>query len=72
MAGMLWFGVLQMVLTGFVGLLLYEFVLTTDLSVWYAGGTIAAVVIVLALTAYAFHTAVAGRPLFKTGFLEPD
>ena len=71
-AGMLWFGVLQIVLTGFVGSMLYEFVLTTDLSAWYAGGTIAAVVIVLALTAFAFHTAVAGRPLFKAGFLEPD
>jgi hypothetical protein len=30
------------------------------------------VAIVLALTAYAFHTAVAGRPLFKAGFLESD
>jgi hypothetical protein len=27
---------------------------------------------VLALTAYAFHTALAGRPLFKAGFLERD
>ena len=27
---------------------------------------------VLVLTAYAFRTAVAGRPLFKAGFLEPD
>jgi hypothetical protein len=47
-------------------------VLTTDLSAWYAGSTLAAVAIILALTAYAFHTAVAGRPLFKAGFLEPD
>lgn len=46
--------------------------LTTDLSSWYSGGTVFLVVIVLALTAYAFHTAVAGRPLFKAGFLESD
>jgi len=56
----------------FVDLLLVSFVLTTDLSVWYASSTEVVVVLVLALTAYAFHTAVAGRPLFKGGFLEPD
>jgi hypothetical protein len=28
--------------------------------------------VMLALTGYAFHTAVAGRPLFKAGFLEPN
>jgi hypothetical protein len=27
---------------------------------------------VLALAGYAFHTAVAGRPLFKAGFLDAD
>jgi len=43
-----------------------------DFSAWYASTTIFAVVVFLALTAYAFHTAVAGRPLFKAGFLEPD
>jgi serine/threonine protein kinase len=71
-ANLLWFGVLPTLVTGFVGILLRDFVLTTDLSAWYAGTTVAAVAIVLALTAYAFHTAVAGRPLFKAGFLEPD
>jgi hypothetical protein len=29
-------------------------------------------VLVLALTAYAFHTVVAGRPLFMAGFLQPN
>ena len=43
-----------------------------DFSTWYAGGIVAVVAILLALTAYAFHTAVAGRPLFKAGFLEPN
>jgi hypothetical protein len=71
-ANLLWFGVLPVLLNGFVGYLLRDFVLTTDLSAWYAGSTVAAVAIVLALTAYAFHTAVAGRPLFKADFLEPD
>ena len=43
-----------------------------DFSAWYAGTTVLAVVVFLALTAYAFHTAIAGRPLFKAGFLEAN
>jgi len=43
-----------------------------DFSAWYAGTTVFAVLFFLAVTAYAFHTALAGRPLFKTGFLESD
>jgi predicted Ser/Thr protein kinase len=46
--------------------------LIADLSAWYASTTVFVLVVVLALTAYAFHTAVAGRPLFKAGFLDPD
>jgi hypothetical protein len=46
--------------------------LTTDLSTWYASTTVSLIVGTLALTAYAFHIAVAGRPLFKAGFLEAD
>ncbi len=45
--------------------------LTSDFSTWYASTTVFLLVVILALTAYAFHTAVAGRPLFKPGFLEP-
>jgi len=71
-AGTLWFGVLSAVVAGFASFLLGQFPLTTDLSAWYAGTTVATVAVVLALTAYAFHTAVAGRPLFKAGFFEPD
>ena len=56
----------------FVGLMWTSFPLTTDLSAWYSGSTVFAVAIVLSLTAYAFHTAVAGRPLFKAAFLESD
>jgi hypothetical protein len=43
-----------------------------DFSAWYASTTVYVLVAILALTAYAFHTAVAGRPLFKAGLLEPD
>jgi hypothetical protein len=71
-AGMLWFGVLPAVVANFVLVMLEFYLVTTDFSVWYAGPTVAAVAIALALTAYAFHTAVAGRPLFKLGLLEPN
>ena len=71
-ANLLCFGVLPTLLVGFVGIMLRDFVLTADLSAWYAGSTVAAIAIVLILTAYAFHTAVAGRPLFKAAFLDPD
>jgi hypothetical protein len=71
LACILYFGVLPMAVFGFVvGMLSVP--LTTDLSAWYAGSAVFAVAIVLGLTVYAFHTAVAGRPLFKAGFLEPD
>jgi serine/threonine-protein kinase len=46
--------------------------LIADFSAWYTSTTIFVLVVGLALTAYSFHTAVAGRPLFRAGFLEPD
>jgi hypothetical protein len=45
---------------------------TADFSAWYAGSSIFAIASVLALSAYALYTALAGRPLFKAGFLEND
>jgi hypothetical protein len=65
-------GLLPTIVQGFVAQTLQNFTLTTDFSVWYASTVVLALVVVLALTAYAFHTAVAGRPLFKAGFLDTD
>jgi hypothetical protein len=64
-------GLLPTIVCLFVGNTLGSFP-TADFSAWYANTTILVLVVVLALTAYAFHTAVAGRPLFKAGFFEPD
>jgi hypothetical protein len=69
LAGLLRFGVLAAIICIFVP---PDVPLTTDFSAWYSGPTVFVVVILLALTAYAFYTAVAGRPLFKAGFLETD
>ena len=66
------FGVLAMIASFFTTTMLIQFPVTTDFSTWYAGSTIFGFAVVLALTAFAFHTAVAGRPLFKAGFLEAD
>jgi serine/threonine-protein kinase len=66
------FGVLAMTVNFFSGAMLLQFPATTDLSTWYAGSTLFAYAVVLALAGYAFHTAVAGRPLFKAGFLDAD
>jgi len=62
-------GLLPTIVCLFVGNTLGGFPIA-DFSNWYASTTVFVLVVFLALTAYAFHTAVAGRPLFKAGFLE--
>jgi serine/threonine-protein kinase len=64
------FGLLPLIVVWFLLNAIGNTPITTDLSVWYAGGMILSLVSILALTAWAFHTARAGRPLFKEGFLE--
>jgi hypothetical protein len=66
------FGVLVLIVAFSVDTALQDFPLTADLSTWYAGSSLFAIASVLALTAYASYTALAGRPLFKTGFLDRD
>ncbi len=66
------FGVLPMAAALFVNNVLIDFPLTADFSVWYASSTIFILVVVLALTTYAFHTAVAGQPVFNAGFFDTD
>jgi hypothetical protein len=50
--------------------MLFVFPATTDLTTWYAGTTLFVYTVVLVLAGYAFHTAVAGRPLFKSDLFE--
>jgi len=44
---------------------------TTDLSAWYASGTILSVLWILALAGFGFYAALAGRPVLGAGWL-PD
>jgi hypothetical protein len=46
------------------------FVITTNLSAWYSTGTIVALVFILAVALYGFWIALAGRPLFGSGWLD--
>jgi hypothetical protein len=66
------FGVLLLVVDIFVNQFLIDFPLTDDFSDWYANSTIFVVAVILALTAYAFRAAVAGRPFLEARFLDPD
>jgi hypothetical protein len=47
-----------------------HFPVTTDLSTWYASSTLIAYALVFVLAGYAFHSALAGRALFRGGFLD--
>jgi serine/threonine-protein kinase len=66
------FGVLSLMAEFFVIQTLLFFPRSADFSAWYASSSIFAIASVLALSAYALYTALAGRPLFKVGFLESD
>lgn len=66
------FGILALMAGFFVFQILRTFPLTADFSTWYAGSSLFAIASVLVLTAYASYTALAGRPLFKAGFLDSD
>ena len=43
---------------------------TADLSAWYAGASLFALLSILAVAIYGFHTALAGRRLFKDELLQ--
>ena len=64
------FGFLSFVVGAGITSILSLFPVTTDFSAWYAGSTIFAIAFVVALAIWAFHTALAGRPVFKSQFLE--
>jgi hypothetical protein len=66
------FGVLALLSEIFVLLTLRAFPLTADFSAWYAGSSLFPIGSIVVLTAYALYTALAGRPLFESGFLEND
>ena len=61
---MLRFGLVALIASFFVYVLLLMFPVTADFSAWYAGTSLFALLSVAILAALAFHTSLAGRPLF--------
>jgi serine/threonine-protein kinase len=59
------FGLLALTLTIFVSILMGQFPIGTDFSVWYSGAMAFTFLAVLALAAYGFRTALAGQSLIK-------
>jgi serine/threonine-protein kinase len=59
------FGLVALIGTVFAYVFLLLFPITNDLSSWYAGVTLFAVLSVAAVAGYAFHAALAGRALFR-------
>ena len=62
------FGVLTMLVASFVSLLLTLVPITFDSSVPYASSSRLVVITVIALAAYGWNTALAGRPMFGSAF----
>src|SRR5262249_6797973 len=67
---MLRFGLLPFGIGEGVVSLLLLFPITADFSAWYAGSDIVALAFAVMLAGLAFHTALAGRPLFKADLLD--
>jgi len=54
----------------FQGCLLENFPLTTQASSWYAGISLAGIVLMAALVFYSFYISLGGRPIFGSAVLE--
>jgi serine/threonine-protein kinase len=67
---MLRFGLLPFVVGSCIVNILLYFPITGDFSAWYAGSAIFALAFVVVFSAWAFHTALGGRPLFKEELLD--
>jgi len=67
---MLRFGLFPFVVGSCIANVLVLFPITADFSAWYAGSAIFSLVCIVALAGWAFHTALGGRPLFKSELLE--
>ena len=65
------FGLVTTTVLIFVWTTLGRFPLTANLSAWYASSALLVILSVLALAIFAFHTTLAGRPLWRGELHEP-
>jgi len=64
------FGLWALVVEGFFEFLLNYFPLTTQMSAWYAGISLAGILLMAAIAFYGFYTSLGGRPVFGGIVLE--
>jgi hypothetical protein len=64
------FGLLTLVTNFVFYYVLGNYPLTTQGSAWYAGISLAAILFMAAIAAYAFYTSLGGRPIFGGAVLE--
>ena len=64
------FGLLALTAAQFIFLLLVSFPFTLNFSLWYAGRSMFAMLIILALAFFGFRIALAGRPVFGSAALD--
>ncbi len=64
------YGLVALAAAFFAVNLLITFPVTADFSTWYAGTTVFALSLLLVLAGLCFHTALAGRKLFKSDLLD--
>jgi len=64
------FGLLAVVAAGVFNDILGSFPLTTQMSSWYAGISLAGILLMAAIALYAFYTSLGGRPVFGGAVLQ--
>ncbi|HEX5966529.1 MAG TPA: serine/threonine-protein kinase, partial [Pyrinomonadaceae bacterium] len=64
------YGLLALIVADFVVHFVIFFPITSDLTAWYAGDFVLALIVTLGLIAFGFYTSLAGQPLFRGAF--PD
>ena len=69
---MLRFGFFALMVTLFIINVTLNLYLTLDFGAWYGGSSLIIIVLLIALTAWGFRTALAGRPVFSGLMPEPD
>jgi hypothetical protein len=67
---MIRFGLLALVANAFVYNILQNYPLTTQGSAWYAGISLAGILLIAAMALYGFYTSLGGRPVFGGAVLE--
>jgi hypothetical protein len=64
------YGLLAAMAVFYTANVMFDFPLSLDFSHWYAGGCLAALLVILGIAAYGAYTALAGRPIFGLASLD--